>query len=187
MFRFLLACVLVCGAAAGRVQNLTSEEKSANICKLCTSVKCFFKDQTNRMSSTKFAVKSMGKMVCYIPGKLTRQVNLSDARVGHRTVTLPKIISQYEGYFLMSDLARTSICHYSDPNVALCIQRVAEQARHLLAQGVPSLNIQPLEPLRIPSIRLRQHHMPKKGFKYDAWLSDVMLKGITNYTFNNLE
>ncbi|KOB67102.1 Uncharacterized protein OBRU01_20202, partial [Operophtera brumata] len=88
---------------------------------------------------------------------------------------------------LRGNFTRSSICHYSDPNVALCIQRVAEQARHLLAQGVPSLNIQPLEPLKIPSIRLRQHNMPKKGFKYDAWLSDVMLKGITNYTFNNLD
>ncbi|KAH9632681.1 hypothetical protein HF086_008508 [Spodoptera exigua] len=45
-----------------------------------------------------------------------------------------------------------SACHYSDPNVAECIQRIAEQARQLLAQGVPSLNIQPLEPLKIPSI-----------------------------------
>ncbi|XP_063829428.1 uncharacterized protein LOC135078799 [Ostrinia nubilalis] len=78
-------------------------------------------------------------------------------------------------------------CHYSDPNVAECIQRMAEQARHLLAQGVPSLNIQALEPLKVPSIRLRQHNMPKNKFKYDAWLSDIMLRGLTNYTFNNLE
>ncbi|XP_022828416.1 uncharacterized protein LOC111357839 [Spodoptera litura] len=80
-----------------------------------------------------------------------------------------------------------SACHYTDPNVAECIQRIAEQARHLLAQGVPSLNIQPLEPLKIPSIRLRQHNMPQNSFKYDAWLSDVALEGLTNYTFNKLD
>ncbi|CAB3220998.1 unnamed protein product [Arctia plantaginis] len=80
-----------------------------------------------------------------------------------------------------------SACHYSDPNVAACIQRIAEQARHLLVQGVPSLNIQPLEPLKIPSIRLRQHNMPKNVFKYDAWFSDVTLEGLTNYTFNKLD
>ncbi|KAL0895436.1 hypothetical protein ABMA27_011558 [Loxostege sticticalis] len=82
---------------------------------------------------------------------------------------------------------KPSLCHYSDPNVAACIQRMAEQARHLLAQGVPNLNIQALEPLKVPSIRLRQHNMPKNAFKYDAWLSDIMLKGLTNYTFNNLD
>ncbi|CAH0600252.1 unnamed protein product [Chrysodeixis includens] len=80
-----------------------------------------------------------------------------------------------------------SVCHYSDPNVADCIQRIAEQARQLLAQGVPSLGIQPLEPLKIPSIRLRQHNMPKNHFKYDAWLTDVTLEGLTNYTFNKLD
>jgi hypothetical protein len=64
---------------------------------------------------------------------------------------------------------------------------MAEQARQLLANGVPSLGIQSLEPLKVPSIRLRQHNMPKNKFKYDAWLSDVMLKGLTNYTFNALE
>ncbi|XP_075981411.1 uncharacterized protein LOC142980023 [Anticarsia gemmatalis] len=80
-----------------------------------------------------------------------------------------------------------SACHYTDPNVADCIQRIAEQARHLLAQGVPSLHIHPLEPLKIPSLRLRQHNMPKNAFKYDAWLSDVSLEGLTNYTFNKLD
>ncbi|KAJ8733811.1 hypothetical protein PYW07_014362 [Mythimna separata] len=85
-----------------------------------------------------------------------------------------------------SDITK-SICHYTDPNIADCIQRVAEQARHILAQGVPSLNIQPLEPLRIPSIRLRQHNMPQNSFKYDAWLSDLALEGLTNYTFNKLD
>ncbi|KAG6448011.1 uncharacterized protein LOC115442091 [Manduca sexta] len=78
-------------------------------------------------------------------------------------------------------------CHYSDPKVAECIQRVVEQARHILAHGVPSLNIQRLEPLKIPSLRLRQHNMPANGFKYDAWLSEVTLRGLTNYSFNNLD
>ncbi|XP_028174786.1 uncharacterized protein LOC114363301 [Ostrinia furnacalis] len=85
------------------------------------------------------------------------------------------------------NVGKPTPCHYSDPNVAECIQRMAEQARHLLAQGVPSLNIQALEPLKVPSIRLRQHNMPKNKFKYDAWLSDIMLRGLTNYTFNNLD
>ncbi|XP_049887866.1 uncharacterized protein LOC126382140 [Pectinophora gossypiella] len=85
------------------------------------------------------------------------------------------------------DGERSQICHYSDPNVEECIKRTAEQARHLLAAGVPSLNIQPLEPLKIPSIRLRQHNAPHNGFKYDAWLSDVKLSGLTNFTFNKLD
>ncbi|KAJ0181378.1 hypothetical protein K1T71_003463 [Dendrolimus kikuchii] len=90
-------------------------------------------------------------------------------------------------YIIHLLLAHSSVCHYTEPDVAQCIQRVAEQARQILALGVPSLNIQPLEPLKIPSIRLRQHNMPKNGFKYDAWLSDVTLKGLTNYTFNKLD
>ncbi|XP_004923013.1 uncharacterized protein LOC101744542 [Bombyx mori] len=81
----------------------------------------------------------------------------------------------------------TSVCYYSDPGVADCIKRVAEQAKHLLALGIPSLNIQSLEPLKIPSIRLRQHNAPNKNFKYDAWLSEVALSGLTNYTVNKLD
>lgn len=83
--------------------------------------------------------------------------------------------------------AKKPICHYSDPNVADCIKRVAEQAKLLLARGIPSFNIQPLEPLKVPSIRLRQHNMPQAHFKYDAWLTDLTLNGLTNYTFNKLE
>ncbi|KAJ2943928.1 hypothetical protein O0L34_g8249 [Tuta absoluta] len=79
------------------------------------------------------------------------------------------------------------LCHYSDPHVEECIKRMTEQAKPLLANGIPSIGIQPLEPLKIPSIRLRQHNTPKNGFKYDAWLSDVMLKGLTNFTFNKLD
>ncbi|CAH0406145.1 unnamed protein product [Chilo suppressalis] len=85
------------------------------------------------------------------------------------------------------ELSKPTICHYSDPNVADCIRRMAEQARHVLAAGVPSLGVQSLEPLKVPSIRLRQHNMPKNKFKYDAWLSDLMLRGLTNYSFNNLD
>ncbi|CAK1548673.1 unnamed protein product [Leptosia nina] len=84
-------------------------------------------------------------------------------------------------------LAQKPICHYSDPNVADCIKRVAEQGRTLLAHGIPSFGIQPLEPLKVPSIRLRQHNMPQNKFKYDAWLSDLVLSGLTNYTFNKLD
>lgn len=83
--------------------------------------------------------------------------------------------------------AKKPVCHYSDPNVAECIKRVAEQAKQLLAHGIPSFGIQPLEPLKIPSIRLRQHNMPQARFKYDAWLTDLTLNGLTNYTFNKLE
>ncbi|CAG9782757.1 unnamed protein product [Diatraea saccharalis] len=61
----------------------------------------------------------------------------------------------------------------NDPNVADCIRRMAEQAKNVLAAGVPSLGVQSLEPLRVPSIRLRQHNMPRNKFKYDAWLSDL--------------
>lgn len=77
------------------------------------------------------------------------------------------------------------ICHYNDPQVTECIQRAAEKARVFLAHGIPSLGIQSLEPLKVPSVRLRQHQ--GKGFKYDAWLSDVTLKGLTDYAFNKLE
>ncbi|XP_060809377.1 uncharacterized protein LOC106140689 [Amyelois transitella] len=87
----------------------------------------------------------------------------------------------------VDDTIKSSVCHYSDPNVADCIQRMAEQARHLLAKGVPTLGVQPLEPLKVPSIRLRQHNVPKNAFKYDAWLSDVMISGLTNFTFNKLD
>ncbi|OWR42242.1 seminal fluid protein CSSFP066 [Danaus plexippus plexippus] len=83
--------------------------------------------------------------------------------------------------------AKKPVCHYSDPNVAECIKRVAEQAKQLLAHGIPSFGIQPLEPLKIPSIRLRQHNMPQARFKYDAWLTDLTLNGLTNYTFNKLD
>ncbi|CAG5036391.1 unnamed protein product [Parnassius apollo] len=79
------------------------------------------------------------------------------------------------------------VCHYSDPDVANCIKRLAEQAKTVLAHGIPSLNILPLEPLKIPNIRLRQHKAPKSGFKYDAWFSDVELRGLTNYSFNKLD
>ncbi|XP_068629040.1 circadian clock-controlled protein daywake-like [Battus philenor] len=82
---------------------------------------------------------------------------------------------------------QTMMCHYSDPDIANCIKIMAEQARGVLAHGIPSLNIQPLEPLKIPNIRLRQHNAPKSGFKYDAWFSDVELRGLTNYTFNKLD
>ncbi|GBP92691.1 hypothetical protein EVAR_69830_1 [Eumeta japonica] len=79
------------------------------------------------------------------------------------------------------------ICHYSDPNVTECIQRAAEHARIFLAHGIPSMGIQPLEPLRVPSVRLRQHNAPDNAFKYDAWLSDVTVMGLTDYTFNKLD
>lgn len=78
-------------------------------------------------------------------------------------------------------------CHYSDPAVAACIRRAAERARPLLARGAPALAVQPLEPLTVPSIRLRQHNAPHNHFKYDAWLSDVVLHGLTKYDFNKLE
>ncbi|XP_026323308.1 uncharacterized protein LOC113232745 [Hyposmocoma kahamanoa] len=81
----------------------------------------------------------------------------------------------------------TSVCHYSDPNVEECIARVTEKARQILAAGAPNLGIQPLEPLKVPSIRLRQHNVPKNGFKYDAWLSDIMVKGLGNFTINKLD
>ncbi|CAF4830407.1 unnamed protein product [Pieris macdunnoughi] len=87
----------------------------------------------------------------------------------------------------IEEIAQKPICHYSDPNVAECIKRVADQARTLLAHGIPSFGIQPLEPLKVPSIRLRQHNMPQNKFKYDAWLSDLELSGLTNYTFNKLD
>ncbi|CAG9576124.1 unnamed protein product [Danaus chrysippus] len=87
----------------------------------------------------------------------------------------------------MDEMAKNPVCHYSDPNVAECIKRVAEQAKQLLAHGIPSFGIQPLEPLKIPSIRLRQHNMPQARFKYDAWLTDLTLNGLTNYTFNQLD
>ncbi|XP_059049445.1 uncharacterized protein LOC131844548 [Achroia grisella] len=90
-------------------------------------------------------------------------------------------------FLLLIYYEMTSVCHYSDPNVAQCIQRMAEQAKHLLAQGVPSFGIQPLEPLKVPNIRLRQHNPPKNAFKYDAWLSDVVLHGLTNFSFNKLD
>ncbi|KAG7304256.1 hypothetical protein JYU34_011196 [Plutella xylostella] len=78
-------------------------------------------------------------------------------------------------------------CHYSDPKVTECIQKAAEEAKVLLAHGVPSLGIQPLEPLKVPSVRLRQHNGPNKGLKYDAWLSDVTLKGLTDYKVNQMD
>ncbi|CAG4921335.1 unnamed protein product [Colias eurytheme] len=87
----------------------------------------------------------------------------------------------------IEEMAQKPVCHYSDPNVGECIKRVAEQARALLAHGIPSFGIQPLEPLKVPSIRLRQHNMPQNRFKYDAWLSDLELDGLTNYTFNKLD
>ncbi|XP_072936194.1 uncharacterized protein [Epargyreus clarus] len=87
----------------------------------------------------------------------------------------------------LEEKSRKPVCHYTDPNVADCIKRVAEQARELLAHGIPAFGIQPLEPLTVPSIRLRQHNMPHMRFKYDAWLSDVSLRGLTNYTFNKLD
>ncbi|XP_045761237.1 uncharacterized protein LOC123864666 [Maniola jurtina] len=87
----------------------------------------------------------------------------------------------------MEQLAKKPVCHYSDPNVSECIKRVAEQARHLLAHGIPSFGIQPLEPLKVPSIRLRQHNMPQNRFKYDAWFTDTTIYGLTNYTFNKLD
>ncbi|XP_045450186.1 uncharacterized protein LOC123658936 [Melitaea cinxia] len=87
----------------------------------------------------------------------------------------------------IEEIAKKPVCHYSDPNVADCIKRVAEQAKTLLAHGIPSFNIQPLEPLKVPSIRLRQHNMPQGRFKYDAWLTDLTLNGLTNFTFNKLD
>ncbi|XP_047534398.1 uncharacterized protein LOC125069086 [Vanessa atalanta] len=87
----------------------------------------------------------------------------------------------------LEEMAKKPVCHYSDPHVADCIKRVAEQAKLLLAHGIPSFGIQPLEPLKVPSIRLRQHNMPQARFKYDAWLTDLTLNGLTNYTFNKLD
>ncbi|XP_034840918.1 circadian clock-controlled protein daywake-like [Maniola hyperantus] len=87
----------------------------------------------------------------------------------------------------MEQLAKKPVCHYSDPNVSECIKRVAEQARQLLAHGIPSFGIQPLEPLKVPNIRLRQHNMPQNRFKYDAWFTDTTIYGLTNYTFNKLD
>ncbi|VVC90729.1 unnamed protein product [Leptidea sinapis] len=63
----------------------------------------------------------------------------------------------------MEQIAQKPVCHYSDPGVSGCIIRVAEQARKLLAHGIQSFGIQPLEPLKIPSIRLRQHNMPQNS------------------------
>ncbi|XP_063373369.1 uncharacterized protein LOC134661300 isoform X2 [Cydia amplana] len=80
-----------------------------------------------------------------------------------------------------------SECHYSDPAVSKCIERVATAARSVLARGAPALGVQPLEPLRVPSIRLRQHNVPARSFKYDAWLADVTLHGLTDYSFNRLD
>ncbi|XP_048006499.1 uncharacterized protein LOC125241860 [Leguminivora glycinivorella] len=74
-----------------------------------------------------------------------------------------------------------------DPAVSACIERVATAARGVLARGAPALGVQPLEPLRVPSLRLRQHHVPSRNFKYDAWLTDVTLHGLTNYSFNRLD
>ncbi|XP_063372490.1 uncharacterized protein LOC134660645 [Cydia amplana] len=74
-----------------------------------------------------------------------------------------------------------------DPAVSKCIERVATAARSVLARGAPALGVQPLEPLRVPSIRLRQHNVPARSFKYDAWLADVTLHGLTDYSFNRLD
>ncbi|XP_041973777.1 uncharacterized protein LOC121729363 [Aricia agestis] len=96
-------------------------------------------------------------------------------------------VPEHNGTENIEELAKKPVCHYSDPNVAECIKRVAEQGRLLLAHGIPAFGIQPLEPLNVPSIRLRQHNMPQMRFKYDAWLSDISLHGLTNYTFNKLD
>ncbi|XP_053601778.1 uncharacterized protein LOC128670268 [Plodia interpunctella] len=100
---------------------------------------------------------------------------------------LGRRVDRNNASYVVDDSLKSSVCHYSDPNVADCIQRMAEQAKHLLANGVPNFGIQPLEPLKVPSIRLRQHNVPKNAFKYDAWLTDVMIRGLTNYTFNKLD
>ncbi|XP_073947398.1 uncharacterized protein [Choristoneura fumiferana] len=107
------------------------------------------------------------------------------ACVSGRLTTVHNNTSQREDQKNQDNLL--SECHYSDPAVGACIRRAAERARAVLARGAPALAVQPLDPLAVPSIRLRQHSAPHNHFKYDAWLSDVVLHGLTKYEFNKLD
>ena len=76
------------------------------------------------------------------------------------------------------------ICMRNNPELNECIKNATVELKDRIVKGIPELNMKPLEPLEIPSVKLEQ---TTKSLTFKAVLMDVKLHGLSNYEFTDVQ
>ncbi|CAH1404686.1 unnamed protein product [Nezara viridula] len=76
-----------------------------------------------------------------------------------------------------------AICHTSDSDFNDCVNNTLTTLRGEFIKGIPSLNLLPLEPLKIEKMELRQGTGEK--FQMYQKLTNINIHGIGNYTIEH--
>ncbi|XP_014271682.1 protein takeout isoform X2 [Halyomorpha halys] len=75
------------------------------------------------------------------------------------------------------------ICHTSDPKLNECIKNTLTKLRGKLIKGIPSLNLLPIEPMKIEKIEMRQGN--GDSFQIYQKITDLDVYGLSNYSIDN--
>ncbi|XP_044743482.1 protein takeout-like [Chrysoperla carnea] len=76
------------------------------------------------------------------------------------------------------------VCKRSEPNVNDCIRNSVEQIRPKLLEGIPELEVPPIEPMEIPEVSLTRG---PKSANIEALISNVRVWGPANFVIQTLE
>lgn len=76
------------------------------------------------------------------------------------------------------------ICKRYDPDLNECLKNATVILQEKIVHGIPELKLPPLEPLKIPGVRFEQ---TTKSSMFKAVLMDVMLHGLSNYEFTDVQ
>lgn len=68
-----------------------------------------------------------------------------------------------------------------------CIQKSVEDLRPRLKQGIPELNVPPLEPFYVPEIRVFHTEDKERNTHFYLDLRDVVVKGAGDFEITKLK
>ncbi|XP_011631205.1 protein takeout [Pogonomyrmex barbatus] len=76
------------------------------------------------------------------------------------------------------------ICHRNDPSLNECIKRSVDSLRPYLKTGIPTLQIPPCEPLRVPRIEISQSAGP---ISLKSTYTDIEVQGGTSFILKSVK
>nr|CAD7461676.1 unnamed protein product [Timema tahoe] len=76
-----------------------------------------------------------------------------------------------------------NLCHMKDPELGDCIKNSIEALRPQLREGIPELNIVPLEPLNIPRLELQEGG---GNFKFRQIISNLTIHGLGDFRIDSI-
>uniref|UniRef100_A0A8D8PRP8 Circadian clock-controlled protein n=1 Tax=Cacopsylla melanoneura TaxID=428564 RepID=A0A8D8PRP8_9HEMI len=103
----------------------------------------------------------------------------------HRRVGLVIFILAVKVYYILAAIPDyIHICNRDDPLAHICINNSIEALRTKLAEGIPELDVPPIEPLIIPTIGLRRG---TRGAEFSANMSGISVWGCSSFRIDELK